>query len=315
MITLGQQAQQREKSKEEIECLQTFRSGNIYEEQKDRNPKFVKDTCKWLIESQSFRDWRDKKSAGLLWISADPGCGKSVLSKAFVDERFVASSQATVICYFFFKDISPDQRNVKKAVAALIHQILSSNTQLWKHAMDSWKRNGKELCNLHDDMWDILEAIANDTASGDIVCVIDALDECDPEYNVRKKFIRRMHKLVFGAQPCHIRFVVTSRPYAQIEKIFSGSGQDVPVLRIAGEMESENISQEIDLVIEYEVAQLELGEEVKDHIKTRLREMKHRTYLWLHLIMDAIRDRVDTTGEQEGLEESLKTLPVTVEQA
>ncbi|KAF7891251.1 uncharacterized protein EAF02_001576 [Botrytis sinoallii] len=314
VIDIGIESKQRERSKEEMDCLQAFRSANLYEEQKDRNPDRVEGTCKWLLESESFRDWRDGESSGLLWISADPGCGKSVLSKAFGDERLVSISPATIVCHFFFKDISPEQRNPKKAVAALIHQILSKNRHLWAHVIDSWKLNGIELCNLHDRMWDVLESIAGDPAAGDIVCVIDALDECDSGYDIREQFIRRMHRLVYESQPCHMKFVVTSRPYSQIERIFSGMNQNFHIIRIAGEMESEMISQEINLVINHKIAQLDLCERVKTRIITCLHGMSHRTYLWLYLIMDVVCERVTTSGGAERIEESLRTLPITVEQ-
>ncbi|TGO26200.1 hypothetical protein BPAE_0064g00160 [Botrytis paeoniae] len=315
VIDIGIESKQRERTKEEMECLQAFRSANLYEEQKDRNPDRVEGTCKWLLESQSFRNWRDGEGSGLLWISADPGCGKSVLSKAFMDERLVSISPATIICHFFFKDISPEQRNPKKAVAALIHQILSKNRHLWTHVIESWKLNGSELCNLYDRMWDILESIAGDPAAGDIICVIDALDECDSGYVMREQFIWRMHRLVYESQPRHMKFVVTSRPYSQIERIFSGMNQKIYIIRIAGEMESEMISQEINLVINHKIAQLDLSERVKNRIITCLQGMSHRTYLWLYLIMDVVRERVSTSGDAEKIEESLRTLPITVEQA
>ncbi|KAF7950258.1 hypothetical protein EAE96_007549 [Botrytis aclada] len=114
VVDIGIESKQRERTKEEMECLQAFRSDNLYEEQKDRNPDRVEGTCRWLLESESFRAWRDGESSGLLWISADPGCGKSVISKAFVDERLVSTSPATIICHFFFKDISPEQRIQKR---------------------------------------------------------------------------------------------------------------------------------------------------------------------------------------------------------
>lgn len=315
VIDIETESKQRERTKEEMECLEAFRSANLYEEQKNRNPDRVEGTCKWLLESPSFRDWRDGESSGLLWISADPGCGKSVLSKAFVDERLVSISPATIICHFFFKDISPEQRNPKKAVAALIHQILSENRHLWTHVMESWKLNGRELCNLHDRMWDILESIAGDPAAGDIICVIDALDECDSGYDMREQFIQRMHRLVYENQPCHMKFVVTSRPYSQIERIFSGMNQNFHIIRIAGETESGIIPQEINLVINHKIAQLDLSERAKTRIVSCLQGMSHRTYLWLYLIMDVVRERVSTTGDAEKIEESLRTLPITVEQA
>ncbi|KAF7925022.1 uncharacterized protein EAE98_007110 [Botrytis deweyae] len=312
VIDIGIEYQQRERTREEMDCLQAFRSANLYEIQQKRNPDRVPGTCEWLLASQAFTDWRDKKSAGLLWISADPGCGKSVLSKAFYKEKLVSFSSATIICYFFFKDSSPEQCSITKAVAALLHQIFLSNGSLLKHAMAKWNKNKSELCNLHDDMWDILEAIATDQAAGDIVCIVDALDECESENNSRKSFVQRMHKLLFRPE-CHMRFVVTSRPYSQIERIFTGLHHNFPVIRIAGEMESETISREINLVINHEVQQLDLDENVKSYIITRLREMEHRTYLWLHLIMDVIRKRIESSGESRKIDESLRSLPKTVE--
>ena len=309
---LGQEFGQHERSKDETECLQIFRLNNLYEIQQKRNPDRVPGTCEWLLESQAFTDWRDKKSMGLLWISADPGCGKSVLSKAFYKEKLVSFSSATVICYFFFKDSSPEQCSITKAVAALLHQIFLSNGNLLKHAMTTWNKNRSELCNLHDEMWDILESITIDQAAGGIVCIVDALDECESENNSRKSFIKRMHRLLFSPK-CHMRFVVTSRPYAQIEGVFTGLHHDFPVIRIAGEMESKIISREINLVINYEVEQLDLDDDVKSHIITRLRGMEHRTYLWLHLIMDVIRKRIESSGESRKIDESLQSLPKTVE--
>ncbi|EMR89719.1 putative ankyrin repeat protein [Botrytis cinerea BcDW1] len=309
---LGQEFGQHERSKDETECLQIFRLNNLYEIQQKRNPDRVPGTCEWLLESQAFTDWRDKKSMGLLWISADPGCGKSVLSKAFYKEKLVSFSSATAICYFFFKDSSPEQCSITKAVAALLHQIFLSNGNLLKHAMTTWNKNRSELCNLHDEMWDILESIAIDQAAGDIVCIVDALDECESENNSRKSFIKRMHRLLFSPK-CHMRFVVTSRPYAQIEGIFTGLHHDFPVIRIAGETESKIISREINLVINHEVEQLDLDDDVKSHIITRLRGMEHRTYLWLHLIMDVIRKRIESSGESRKIDKSLQSLPKTVE--
>ncbi|KAA8565832.1 hypothetical protein EYC84_009652 [Monilinia fructicola] len=304
--------EQHERSKEETECLQVFRSANLYELQQRRNPDRVPGTCEWLLKSHQFTDWRDKKRTGLLWISADPGCGKSVLSKALYQERLVSHSPDTVICYFFFKDLSPEQCSVTKAVAALLHQIFLAKGSLLKYAMAKWKTNGSELCNLHDSMWDILEDIAADKNAGDIVCIIDAFDECESKHGIGHLFIERMHKLVLKPE-CYVKFVVTSRPYIQIERMFKKLDHEFPVIHMAGEMESENISQEINLVIKHEVSRLEVDETVKGHIENRLQEMKHRTYLWLYLIMDVIRQRIESSGNARKIDESLQTLPETVE--
>ena len=115
-----------QKSDKETECLQAFRTMN-YEYQKDFNPDKEHGTCNWCLQSPIFRNWQENDSSCLLWITADPGCGKSVLSKDLVDNRlFGLESSDTTICYFFFKDTSPETRSPANAVAALLHQVLKS---------------------------------------------------------------------------------------------------------------------------------------------------------------------------------------------
>lgn len=55
-----------------------------YQEHKDRNPDRIPGTCEWFIEHKLFRGWLETRSEAL-WVSADPGCGKSVLAKYLVD--------------------------------------------------------------------------------------------------------------------------------------------------------------------------------------------------------------------------------------
>ncbi|KAF5870542.1 putative ankyrin repeat protein [Botrytis fragariae] len=301
VVDIGIESKQRERTKRKrIVC-------KFFVRQK-RNPDRVPGTCEWLLKSQAFTDWRDKKSAGLLWISADPGCGKSVLSKAFYKENLVSFSSATIICYFFFKDSSPEQCSITKAVASLLHQLFLSNGSLLKHAMTKWNKNRSELCNLHDDMWDILEDIAVDQAAGDIVCIVDALDECESDNNSRKSFVQRMHKLLFRPE-CHMRFVITSRPYAQIERIFKGLHQEFPLgrwnLRLSRGKSTWSSTMRFSSWTWMRM--------LKVNIITRLREMEHRTYLWLHLIMDVIRKIIESSWESRKIDESLRSLPKTVE--
>ncbi|KAB5536125.1 hypothetical protein GE09DRAFT_1176620 [Coniochaeta sp. 2T2.1] len=69
----------------------------IYEDQKERallqdlasdyegyenfNPQKVEGTCEWFRDDDRFRKWRDSNTSSLLWVSAGPGCGKSVVGE------------------------------------------------------------------------------------------------------------------------------------------------------------------------------------------------------------------------------------------
>ncbi|CAD6449161.1 68ffa22f-365d-404d-aa21-12ceb35b2acf [Sclerotinia trifoliorum] len=179
--------------------------------------------------------------------------------------------------------------------------------------MEVWKNNGRELCNIADSMWAILGAIAADPTAGDIVCVIDALDECDDV--LRNYFVRKLTRLVSGKTQCHVRFVVTSRPYHEIQDIFGELQIDSKssFLRILGEEESEAISNDIEMVIEHKVFRLsKLNDSAKQSLISRLRKMENKTYLWLYLIWGTIATEASITGRQENLFKVLDKLPDSV---
>ncbi|PGH36358.1 hypothetical protein GX50_00863 [[Emmonsia] crescens] len=76
-----------------------------YRDQKDRIPDRIPGTCEWFVEYELFRDWKESRSSKVLWVSADPGCGKSVLAKYLADS-ILAPGESRMTCYFLFKDDS-----------------------------------------------------------------------------------------------------------------------------------------------------------------------------------------------------------------
>lgn len=116
------------------ECHRLFKISE-YESQKNINPDRAAGTCRWALEHPRFREWYDNLYDDLLWISADPGCGKSVLSKSLID-RDLSKSQVHTVCYFFFKD-NKSQDVLAIALCALIHQLFSSKPELVSYAIPS----------------------------------------------------------------------------------------------------------------------------------------------------------------------------------
>ena len=60
--------------------------------------------------------------ASLLWVSADRGCGKSVLAKYLADEVLPSTNMRTTY-YFFFNEVFADQRSSVTALCSILHQI------------------------------------------------------------------------------------------------------------------------------------------------------------------------------------------------
>lgn len=223
-------------------CHQVFKISN-YEGQKDINPKRVPGTCQWVSQNLQYIRWWDSCSNDLLWVSADPGCGKSVLARSLIDEDFRVSTSTASVCYFFFKD-NEEQDNLATALCAILHQLFSQQPNLLQHAIPSWEQNGDKLQHEVSELWRIfLSAASADPTSHKTICVLDALDECrmdDQEQLIQKLNDFYNHSGVQN-QKTWLKFLVTSRPYDEIKTNFQDTTDSFPHIHLQGEHENNQI--------------------------------------------------------------------------
>ncbi|KAM0183487.1 hypothetical protein ACHAPC_006489 [Botrytis cinerea] len=312
----------------EDRCIRNFYV-SAYEKQMYRNPDAVKGTCHWLLDNSNFQNWEDSKSSSLLWVSAGPGCGKSVVSKMLIkalSEKNSLPGKARTVCYFFFKEDDTLQRRAENAICAILHQILSKpgNSELVRHAIPSFKRSGENIRESFAQMWEILMDIVQDEAAGEIICILDALDECEEKhgsgrYMLIEKFQKFHHDYIetTNSRNTCFKILVTSRPYIDIERRFKSLTGRYSTIRLSGDEESVKISKEIDLVIEEKVnvlsVQLDLDNGTTSGLKEKLLSMEHRTYLWLRLIFEVLEQQLRTTKRY--LLHVIEELPETVDEA
>ncbi|KAF2790688.1 hypothetical protein K505DRAFT_351801 [Melanomma pulvis-pyrius CBS 109.77] len=288
-------------NEDERKCQQAL-SAVDYQRHKERNPNRVKGTCRWFLKHPNFEDWQRSNVSSLLWVSADPGCGKSVLSKSLVDIDLRATASRTT-CYFFFKDDDATQKSPTSALSALLHQLFLQKKFLIHHAIPSYQSHGSNLVQKFHELWGVLIKAASDPKAGEVVCILDALDEC--EGSGQKEIITALNNYYtndFKQTPSKLKFLVTSRPYLDIERQFNQLTGNIPTVRLRGEEESEEISNEINHVIKWSVqklgSELSLTKEEQSTLQEELLRMTHRTYLWLKLILDVIRNEIGPTKKR-----------------
>jgi len=319
-------------NEEERKCFETLRTSD-YQQAKDRNPERLPGTCKWFLEHPKYQGWTAQPPVSrLLWVSADPGCGKSVLAKTIVDQY-----EASSVCYYFFKDDSIVGRSATHALCALLHQLCAVRPALIEHVLPAFRANGSKLVTLFEDLWSAFSAVVNDAATGNMICILDALDECSdvpkeaglnplidqgpPKAEERKRLLQKL--VAIASASTSIKILVTSRPYTSIgDALFYRTGLDKSHIHITGEDDAEKkiIQGEIDLVINSRVQEFQKLRESKgicDHVYEKLQRhlegMENRTYLWVSAVFAKLE--ADADAPEWELMETIQALPKDVEKA
>ena len=276
-----------------------------YEAGKNVNPERIPGTCEWFLNHPGFLTWRESQKSSMLWLSADPGCGKSVLSKYLVDRRgevMTINANAPVVCYFFFKDGDLDRMDAAKALCAMLHQLFMQEPRLYQHAKEDFETKNEKFLTDLDALWNVFLRAAEDFSKREIICVLDALDECQEKS--RKALIAILTRLYIPHRSAAngstiVKFIVTSRPEFGIVRDFKDVTSALSEIRLRGEEESEQISREIDLVIRHKTKDLALKMDLhkrdEKQLLKNLSSIPHRTYLWLYLTFDAIEKNLEFT--------------------
>lgn len=296
-----------------------------YETFKNEVSERVENTCQWFLKAKDFHDWRTYDKSKFLWVSAGPGCGKSVLSRYLIDDHQLSTSVTTsIVCYFFFKDGIEGRMDATNALSAILHQLFVHDLtgSLIEQALSSHRAYGKSLTHNLDELWRILTRCAETSNSGEIICVVDALDECSEPS--RKKLIRKLNEFYDTEQhqsPSRLKFLVTGRPYDTIERAFRGVTSATTSLRLEGHENSDKIKAEIraeiDLFIDSKVDELSgsLKPETREKISGRLKKMDNRTYLWLKIIFEIIENQPSLYEKESDINKLLSELPSEVSDA
>ncbi|RYP60968.1 hypothetical protein DL771_010297 [Monosporascus sp. 5C6A] len=268
-------------------------SSTDYESHRDRIPDAVPGTCQWLLHHQKYSDWRSKQASDMLWLSADPGCGKSVLISYLVDCLTRADNKVRVpevVCYFFFKEDNEEQNNAVDAVRAILHQLYSAQPRLTKHAANTVIMHGEAMPRQFRALWSILMASVQDVNSRDVIILLDGLDECEPA--TRSQLLQSLTKFYTSDSESlnkvpYVKAIVASRPDNDIKICFDV----LPTIRLRGEDQPEAISNDVELVIKHHIENAVLRglpRGLLSDLEAGLIRGADRTFLWTTLVIDVL---------------------------
>lgn len=258
----------------------------------------------------------------MLWVSADPGSGKSVLARYLIDS-VLPTPESRTTCYFFFKDNFEEQRSAITALCCILLQLFTANRSLLcETIIDRFEIVGEWFSSSFSELWSAFLIAAKNNNAGEIVCVLDALDECNS--SDRFQLITKLKELYNKPTDFNLKFLVTSRPIREI--LHALRPLEVPEsllihLNGDGDEEKKKISQEIDIFIDARVheisTKLQLENSKRNLLLKRLKGTQNRTYLWVYLILDLIEKdpNINISIDKDTIDEVTSQLPQTINEA
>ncbi|KAF9874662.1 ankyrin repeat protein [Colletotrichum karsti] len=279
-------------SNSERECLKLLSgAGGPYESQRLSIERPVQGTCQWFLSHKAFMSWLKDTSSALLWVTANPGCGKTVLSSFLVDVLSRQSSDA-IVCHFFFKAGEVSRQHSHQALCGILQQVFKAYAKAIKFAMDDFSSNdAANFAQNIEALWEVLCLASDSMPSKQIICVIDALDECSEDS--RNRLIDLLVKAfpqMTGSRKLlgRLKIIVTSRPWPSIETRF----RSLSCVRLRGENESSSLSKDIETMVKAKVERLKvegtLSPEACAMLETTLAQGADRTFLWASLVLESI---------------------------
>ncbi|KIO00211.1 hypothetical protein M404DRAFT_153493 [Pisolithus tinctorius Marx 270] len=180
--------------------------------------EILKDIIDWITRS-------DDNAPRILWLHGQAGRGKSAIAHTIAS--WVKAVGAPGTCFCFARDRQAERREEK--ILTTIARDLADRDPAFRRALSNVVSNNHTLKTTRDvaQQWErfILEPLSkiNGEIVGNVVVVIDALDESGPERS-RKDILSLLKTSEATHLPANFRILLTSRTLPDIERAM----RDVP---------------------------------------------------------------------------------------
>lgn len=254
-------------------------------------------TCQWVLDKEVFIHFNQKvlQEGSLLWIYAQPGAGKTVLS-AFLVDYFNRSQGSCLlpVLYFFCRNTDAERNEPIAVLRSLVYQlfqairrqsVVSSMSEDLNSAMIE---SGQNKATSFEKLWHIFFKHISDLTSATIL--VDAFDECKDSSTL-------IRKLQSVASSCHVAIILISRKEDLIYRLLHQSE--------SLEIVAEDVDTDIKSFVEAKVnaSSCLSHPSVRDLVIARLCEPHQGMFLWVSLMWKELKSCVSVDEVQEALQQ------------
>ncbi|KAI9771952.1 MAG: hypothetical protein M1839_002585 [Geoglossum umbratile] len=191
---------------------------NSYDRRKDSD--CIQNTRVGLL--QEIRGWADgNDKRPIYWLKGLAGTGKSTIARTIA--RYYHDRRRLAASFFFSKDIGGDVRDARKFFTTIAAQLARASDPLGNHICNAINQKSDVVNQAPREQWRqlILEPLLklqSRTLPLSLVLVVDALDECEDEDDIRA--IVNLLSEARLLRTVRLRILITSRPEIPIRQSF-----------------------------------------------------------------------------------------------
>ncbi|KAL1393537.1 hypothetical protein HDK64DRAFT_315026 [Phyllosticta capitalensis] len=257
-------------------------------------------TCEWLFDEPEIISWMDPTpGCQVVWLSAQPACGKSILCTYLIDQL----RQSRKLCqYFFFRFNHQEKRSLSDLLRSLALQI-ARDVPNFKRTLVELSSEGFRLGKADASLiWRKVfeERLFRMDLDYPLYWVIDALDESDSP----RALLDLLRSLSNIDSEMSIRICIVSRKVEALTLAFDRLAKSVPLSRVekAG---SDHNYDDIRLLVDQELSYMRGSSDLREKIKQKIMSRAEGNFLWARLVVEDIQ-RCHT---EEAIHEALDEIP------
>lgn len=265
-------------------CLENFRCTDPRDDKKrieDLKGGLLDKSYQWVLQAPEFLQWRDNRDSRILWITGDPGKGKTMLLCGIIDHlepttKLGNPGHQKLLSYFFCQETVSGLNSAAAVMNGLIYLLADQHRSLVSYIRD--KNPDPNHWNSRVALEDVFSNILADPALKDAYIIIDALDECTTDLEFLSGFIA-------ANTTSHVKWIISSRNRVDIKESIELAADKIS---LSLELNEESVTQAVDIYIKHQVSQLaarkNCDEDMKREIQEHLSLNAHGTFLWVALV-------------------------------
>jgi hypothetical protein len=273
-------------------CLRALRTTDPRDDKtriEQTNGGLLRNSYRWALDQVEFQRWRHDEHSQLLWITGDPGKGKTMLLCGLINELRESIGGTDLVAFFFCQATDARINSVTAVLRGLLYLLAQQQPLLLSHVQKRYKDAEKQLfedTNSWVALTEILSDVLADPDLPETYLVIDALDECDDDLPQLLDCIIRHSTLP------HVKWILSSRNRRDIEQKLQQSQSHVK-LSLELRETAKQVSRAVDAYVEHcvsELPNLQDDEALQTQVREVMQQKANGTFLWVSLVVKELRD-------------------------